>query len=52
MNYWIFQGSPDIYDIQGALRAGQSWKVAAYKEKISGDYSYFLLEINLNLQPI
>src|SRR5690606_6726047 len=33
-------GSPEIYDIQGALRAGnlKSWKVAAHKDRIqSGD---------------
>ncbi len=35
-NYWVFQGSPNIYDITNALRAGQlkSWKVAAHKERI------------------
>ncbi len=36
VNYWIFQGSPEIYDIQEALRAGhlKSWKVAAHKDRI------------------
>lgn len=35
-NYWIFQGSPELYDIENALRAGhlKSWKVAAHKDKI------------------
>ena len=36
VNYWIFQGNPEIYDIEKALRAGhlKSWKVAAHKDKI------------------
>ncbi|WP_324720964.1 AAA family ATPase [Salinimicrobium sp. HB62] len=36
VNYWIFQGSPEIYDVERALRAGhlKSWKVAAHKDKI------------------
>lgn len=36
VNYWIFQGSPEIYDIERALRAEhlKSWKVAAHKDKI------------------
>jgi len=36
VNYWVFQGSPKIYDINGALKAGhlKSWKVAAHKDKI------------------
>ena len=36
INYWIFQGSPEIYDIERALKAGhiKSWKVAAHKNKI------------------
>ncbi|WP_084148807.1 EVE domain-containing protein [Arenibacter latericius] len=35
-NYWIFQGSPNIYNITKALNAGHlnSWKVAAHKDKI------------------
>jgi len=35
-NYWIFQGSPEIYDITNALNAAhlKSWKVAAHKDKI------------------
>ncbi|MDX1760917.1 MAG: AAA family ATPase [Christiangramia sp.] len=35
-SYWIFQGNPEIYDIEKALRAGhlKSWKVAAHKDKI------------------
>ncbi|MGW1456604.1 AAA family ATPase [Salegentibacter agarivorans] len=35
-NYWIFQGSSDIYDIERALKAGhlKSWKVATHKDKI------------------
>lgn len=37
INYWIFQGSPEIYDIKGALRAGhlKSWKVTAHKDSIN-----------------
>lgn len=36
VNYWVFQGSPEIYDIEKALRAAhlKSWKVAAHKDKI------------------
>lgn len=36
MNYWIFQGNPNIYDITNALKAAhlKSWKVAAHKDKI------------------
>lgn len=36
-NYWIFQGSPEVYDIINALKAGhlKSWKVAAHKDKIN-----------------
>lgn len=36
VNFWIFQGSPEIYDIERSLRAGhlKSWKVAAHKDKI------------------
>ncbi|WP_282050226.1 AAA family ATPase [Maribacter aquivivus] len=36
VNYWIFQGSPNIYDINSALKDGylKSFKVAAHKEKI------------------
>lgn len=35
-NYWIFQGSPDIYNITNALKAAHltSWKVVAHKDKI------------------
>ena len=35
-NYWVFQGNPNIYDINSALRQGhvKSWKVAAHKESI------------------
>ncbi|RED42623.1 dynein-related subfamily AAA family protein [Winogradskyella eximia] len=35
-NYWVFQGSPDIYNLKGALKASHltSWKVAAHKDKI------------------
>ncbi len=34
--YWIFQGSPSIYNITSALRGGhlKTWKVAAHKDKI------------------
>ncbi|QXP71265.1 EVE domain-containing protein [Polaribacter sp. R2A056_3_33] len=36
VNYWIFQGTPDIYNITNALKAAhlKSWKVAAHKDKI------------------
>jgi len=36
INYWIFQGNPNIYDITSALKSGhlKSWKVAAHKDKI------------------
>ncbi|MBU3012264.1 EVE domain-containing protein [Polaribacter vadi] len=36
INYWIFQGNPDIYNITNALKYGhlKSWKVAAHKDKI------------------
>jgi 5-methylcytosine-specific restriction protein B len=35
-NYWVFQGSPKIYNIVDALKSGhvKSWKVAAHKDKI------------------
>ncbi len=35
-HFWIFQGNPEIYNIEKALRAGhlKSWKVAAHKDKI------------------
>src|SRR5699024_4570136 len=39
-NYWVFQGNPEIYDINEALRAEhlKSWKVAAHKKRIrTGD---------------
>lgn len=39
-NYWIFQGSPDDYDFETALRDGvlTGWTVTAHKNKIkSGD---------------
>ncbi len=34
--YWLFQGSPEIYDIERALREGhvKTWKVAAHIDKI------------------
>ena len=36
INYWIFQGNPDIYRITNALNAAhlKSWNVAAHKDKI------------------
>lgn len=36
VDYWIFQGSPQIYNIERALKAGhlKSWKIAAHKERI------------------
>lgn len=35
-NYWIFQGSPKIYDVVSSLKDGalKSWSVSAHKEKI------------------
>lgn len=35
-NYWIFQGSPEIYNLVNALKAAhlKSWKVAAHKTEI------------------
>lgn len=35
-NFWLFQGSPDIYNIKMALKGGhlRSWKVTAHKDKI------------------
>ncbi|MDW5288877.1 AAA family ATPase [Formosa sp. PL04] len=37
VNYWIFQGNPEIYNITNALKAAhlKSWKVAAHKDKIA-----------------
>lgn len=40
INYWIFQGNPNIYDVKGALRdnALRTWKVTAHKNRIrNGD---------------
>ncbi|QAA80873.1 EVE domain-containing protein [Aequorivita sp. H23M31] len=40
INYWIFQGNPNIYDITNALRNDhlKSWKVTTHKDKImAGD---------------
>lgn len=40
INYWIFQGSPKIYDTVGALNANaiKTWTVSAHRDKIkSGD---------------
>ncbi|WP_052461069.1 EVE domain-containing protein [Psychroserpens mesophilus] len=36
VNFWLFQGSPDIYNLTEALKAGHvnSWKVAAHKNRI------------------
>jgi hypothetical protein len=35
-NYWIFQGSPKIYDVVNSLKDGalKSWSVSAHKDKI------------------
>lgn len=35
-NYWIFQGSPKIYDVVSSLKDGalKSWSVSAHKDKI------------------
>ncbi len=45
-NYWIFQGNPKIYDLQGAVNddALSSWSVKAHKNKIvEGDKVIFWL---------
>jgi len=36
VNYWVFQGNPEIYDIKGSLRdnALNSWSVSAHKKEI------------------
>jgi len=36
VNYWIFQGSPKIYNIVKALKAGhlKSWKITAHRDRI------------------
>ena len=36
INYWIFQGTPKIYDMVGALKANaiKTWTVNAHKDKI------------------
>jgi len=36
INYWIFQGSPKIYDVVGSLKdeALKSWSIKAHKDKI------------------
>lgn len=36
VNYWIFQGNPDIYNLTKSLKNEhlKSWKVAAHKDKI------------------
>ena len=36
VNYWIFQGNPDTYDIKNALIEGhlRGWKVESHKDKI------------------
>jgi len=36
INYWVFQGSPKIYNIVGALKANaiKTWTVSAHKNKI------------------
>jgi hypothetical protein len=49
-NFWIFQGSPEIYDIQNALKAGhlKSWKVSAHKEKIKKGDKVILWETGNN----
>lgn len=38
-NYWLFQGSPEIYNITNALKAGhlKSWKVVTHKDSIKPD---------------
>jgi hypothetical protein len=36
INYWVFQGTPKIYDMVGALEANvlKTWTVSAHKDKI------------------
>lgn len=36
INYWIFQGNPKYFDVEGALQAEvlKTWKVSAHKDKI------------------
>jgi hypothetical protein len=36
IKYWVFQGSPKIYDLVGALKANaiKTWTVSAHKDKI------------------
>jgi len=36
VNYWLFQGNPEVYNITKALKGGhiKSWKVSAHKDKI------------------
>lgn len=36
VNYWVFQGSPKIYDMVGALESNviKTWTVSAHKDKI------------------
>lgn len=36
INYWVFQGSPKIYDMVGALKSNaiKTWTVSAHKDKI------------------
>jgi 5-methylcytosine-specific restriction endonuclease McrBC GTP-binding regulatory subunit McrB len=46
MNYWVFQGNPDIYDFESAIEndAIHTWSVSAHKDKISaGDKIIFWL---------
>lgn len=36
VNYWIFQGNPEVYDVENALESDTlvDWTVTAHKEKI------------------
>ncbi|MGB5983246.1 MAG: AAA family ATPase [Nonlabens sp.] len=49
-NYWIFQGSPDIYNLKNALRGGhlKTWKVAAHKDKIKEGDKLIIWQTGVN----
>lgn len=45
-NTWLFQASPEYYDIRGAIRAlkEQTWLVSQYKNRIRAGHSAYLWE--------
>jgi len=45
-NTWIFQASPEYYDIRGAIRAlkEQTWLVSQYKNRIHAGHNAYLWE--------